>query len=98
MAANAGLLNSLKNELTKSVNEHNSRKERKEKLYRVNSTSSELSSLIYDVQGLNIKRVWEKVLGSEVNDKGRNIWIDMSTVITQSREHQKNLCKYNEGK
>ena len=31
MAANAGLLNSLKNELTKSVNEHNSRKERKEK-------------------------------------------------------------------
>ena len=95
MAANAGLLNSLKNELTKSVNEHNSRKERKEKLYRVNSTSSELSSLIYDVQGLNIKRVWEKVLGSEVNDKGRNIWIDMSTVITQSREHQKNLCKYN---
>ena len=81
------LKSSLKNELTQNVRDHNSRrKEKKEK--EAKQVGKSLPSLIYDVQGHNIKRVWEKVFASEVNNNGRNIWSDISTVLAQNRDER----------
>ena len=88
------LLGSLKSELARSVSDHTSRIERKKKLLNASEhcSNSSISSsfLVYDIQGLNIKRIWEEVLGNEVTSDGKNVWIDLSTAVAQRREVQRN--------
>eukprot|EP00945_MAST-04E_sp_MAST-4E-sp1_P007067 g7067.t1 len=80
------MLNSslLKNELARNVRGHNERRDQRQKRREQGGPSS-TPSLVYDVQGHYIKRVWETVFAGESCD-GNNVWTDVSEVIGQNRD------------
>ncbi len=76
----------LKSELAKSVEGLNERRDEKEKQKQLRSTNP-TATLVYDIQGHYIKKVWKKVFAEETY-QGRILWTDILELIEQCREQR----------
>ena len=68
------------------VHRHNERRDEKEKQKQFRSTNP-TATLVYDIQGHYIKKVWKKVFAEETY-QGRILWTDILELIEQCREQR----------
>ena len=81
----SSLFSSLKGELQISVGKLESRKSARQQVF---ASYSYDSFFVYDVQGLNVKRVWEEVFSRELDKNGNKLWIDAASVASFRRQNE----------
>ena len=87
----SSLFSSLKGELQISVGRLESRKSARQQVF---ASYSYDSFFIYDVQGLDSKRVWEEVFSRELDKNGNKLWIDAASVASFHRQNKSHVRSF----